>query len=863
MKKFLFLLIGIFLLSFNIVLVNAEEDDNIGYIDHCQAIMPPKTYFILTEDLIFTPGDYYDTCLKITVLGPTTITLDCLGHEISSTKKNIGIGIHLFSSNIYIKNCKIKNFYSGVYTSDTSDCKIWNNTIYDNQYGIHISDSDYEAHNHEIVNNTFSKNENSIFLSHSYGNKIYNNYFESIEGYRYCIHSTESGDNIIYNNLFKVSPVNLYKHTYDEHLMYPPQNYWSLPEIEEGKRICGPGKFIGGNYYDDYESNGETVKGHSNTCEDIKSGPNQDQPGSDCICDVLYLLSTNDKYPLANNCWDKCPDGCHTDQDGTEYKISTGDPNGPYNCDILPSGFEVCRYLNREECMSIGDDPDGSDITIAGNCAVYKGICTSNLETGEAQCGKGNKIGGGDDQCTEGYDPRADINKDNRVDILDITKIAVSFGSQRGDPKYDSNADLNSDDIINIIDVSIVAKDFGKTEMGNLLLDYTITQSGNQLTCKGNYKKCSDEFREKSLVDGKEWSCSYGKCVGCSNNEACYKLIENIGIGYKFVRSAGTQPLGLDEECIVTHCSEDKCEGIGYVRKWFCATDGYCRFEDYTNEECGVNTEKNKVCAKIGEKVEEVDASKDYTCRPDNSYLRDCKQNDCYGYQYYPECDGNGNCDMSTDINSLQYFELEQKFAEPPGKVLNTNCGSIDGTCGSSDGCYLDPGKTVSCSKGKKLLACNGETGGGKCEYDLQTWEDKISCNPYTCSNGECTDTCDETCGAKCVPPKSQNCGNCNLGTQTCGSDCQWGTCQENGCKPGTKQACGNCNLGTQTCGSDCQWGTCQENGCKPESQQACRVGECCSGTQTCGSDCQWSVCPDDNSLCDQRAECVGCYCVG
>jgi hypothetical protein len=57
----------------------------------------------------------------------------------------------------------------------------------------------------------------------------------------------------------------------------------------------------------------------------------------------------------------------------------------------------------------------------------------------------------------------ADLNSDGRVNILDISIVAKSFGSRPGDPNWNETADLNKDELINILDISRVAKDFGKT----------------------------------------------------------------------------------------------------------------------------------------------------------------------------------------------------------------------------------------------------------------------------------------------------------------------------------------------------------------------------------------------------------------
>ena len=57
----------------------------------------------------------------------------------------------------------------------------------------------------------------------------------------------------------------------------------------------------------------------------------------------------------------------------------------------------------------------------------------------------------------------ADINGDGKVDIRDITVVAMAFGSEPGDENWNQVADLNNDEIIDIRDITIVAMEFGKT----------------------------------------------------------------------------------------------------------------------------------------------------------------------------------------------------------------------------------------------------------------------------------------------------------------------------------------------------------------------------------------------------------------
>lgn len=56
-----------------------------------------------------------------------------------------------------------------------------------------------------------------------------------------------------------------------------------------------------------------------------------------------------------------------------------------------------------------------------------------------------------------------DLNKDGKVNILDITIVAKAFGTKTGEPHWNDAADLDKNGIINIIDLTIVARDFGKT----------------------------------------------------------------------------------------------------------------------------------------------------------------------------------------------------------------------------------------------------------------------------------------------------------------------------------------------------------------------------------------------------------------
>ena len=51
-----------------------------------------------------------------------------------------------------------------------------------------------------------------------------------------------------------------------------------------------------------------------------------------------------------------------------------------------------------------------------------------------------------------------DFNNDGKVDILDLSMLAMKYDKKDGEAGWDSKYDLNNDFIIDIFDLSIVAK---------------------------------------------------------------------------------------------------------------------------------------------------------------------------------------------------------------------------------------------------------------------------------------------------------------------------------------------------------------------------------------------------------------------
>lgn len=64
-----------------------------------------------------------------------------------------------------------------------------------------------------------------------------------------------------------------------------------------------------------------------------------------------------------------------------------------------------------------------------------------------------------------------DINRDGVLNILDIAKVAWSFGSNPGHQYWNPIADLNENELINIIDISMAANEFGRELIENAYID--------------------------------------------------------------------------------------------------------------------------------------------------------------------------------------------------------------------------------------------------------------------------------------------------------------------------------------------------------------------------------------------------------
>jgi parallel beta-helix repeat protein len=153
---------------------------------------------VLASDLTST-----GTCLTIKA---DNIVLDCAGHSI--TGAGTGYGIYLNGrTGVTVKNCNIKNFYSGITIHWSSFINLTNNVVNGNSYfGIVLGNS----HSNNLIHNTANTNRIGIYLHSSKHNILIDNNASdnSFHGIRphYSNHNNLIG-NIANNNNYAGIPM--------------------------------------------------------------------------------------------------------------------------------------------------------------------------------------------------------------------------------------------------------------------------------------------------------------------------------------------------------------------------------------------------------------------------------------------------------------------------------------------------------------------------------------------------------------------------------------------------------------------------------------------------------------------------------
>jgi parallel beta-helix repeat protein len=384
------------------------------------------------------------------------------------TANHIGVHVGDSSNHNSIIGNKISNNNNGVWLDCSDHNSICENSITNNVFGIYLWQSNYNiVSRNNVTNNRFGielyvSSNNSIIVSniinnylgirlfYSFGNSISEN---TIINNGYGIHLSVSSHNVIYHNNF-MNDIQVYS--------YAPTNIWddSYPS--------------GGNFWSNYIG------------VDMYSGPYQNETGSDGIGDTPYVIDKNnvDHYPLMNP---YSPNPLKPPFIRVTIDIQ------PQTLNLMGKGKWITAYIELPEGYNVADintttimlnnnipidlkapveigDYDNDTIpdlmvnfnrTAVCQFILSKGIMRGNVTlTVSGNLIYGIPFGGCDVIAVK---MPGDLNMDGKVDIIDVVIAGSAFGSEPGHPRWNPTADENEDNIIDILDLISICLNFGKT----------------------------------------------------------------------------------------------------------------------------------------------------------------------------------------------------------------------------------------------------------------------------------------------------------------------------------------------------------------------------------------------------------------
>ena len=236
------------------------------YIRADGSVDPPVASISSVDNTTYTfTGNIHDSI----VVERDNIVVDGISYILQGTWGGTGIDLS-DRSNVIIKNVEIKAFYTAIYLSGSSNNSIKGNNVTNNRHGIDL----HWSCNNTVSGNNVTNNYYGLWLYDSSYNSVYtNNITNNHYGIRLCFCAPRN--KIYHNNIIR---------NWDQVYPRSSTNVWddNYPS--------------GGNHWSDY------------TGVDVKSGPNQDQPGSDGIGDTAYVIdgANQDNYPLMYP-WDAPP----------------------------------------------------------------------------------------------------------------------------------------------------------------------------------------------------------------------------------------------------------------------------------------------------------------------------------------------------------------------------------------------------------------------------------------------------------------------------------------------------------------------------------------------------------------------------
>jgi parallel beta-helix repeat protein len=394
---------------------------------------------LLTND---TGGILVESSSGTNVSG-NTVTNDHTGIQIEDS----------FYSTVSSNNVA-NNTNRGILLLSSSNTAVFGNTLTGNYYGV-----DLESSSGSIVSgNRFVHNSLCLTFSHSNGNTVFEN--NITESY-IALGLNSSSGNTVFGNTITNNDRGIFIQSSSNNVFYHNNFVNILQVVEEDSRGAWERSYpSGGNHWSDY------------TGVDVKSGPNQDQSGSDGIGDTPYVIDNNntDHYPLMM-------------------------PWTPYSHDVAVNSVVPAKTIIGEgfgdnvivTVANFGQNAETFNVTAYANPVVIGTQLVVNLSpastttltftwnttaplsgnytlsayawpvSGETYTADNNVTGGALLVTIPG-----DLNGDFRVNLQDLVILALAYGTKPGDQKWNPNADITDDNNVGPADLAILANHYGQ-----------------------------------------------------------------------------------------------------------------------------------------------------------------------------------------------------------------------------------------------------------------------------------------------------------------------------------------------------------------------------------------------------------------
>jgi hypothetical protein len=377
-----------------------------------------------------------------------------------------GIALGASSSNSVLYGNKLTNNCFGIEINGASNITIIGNSIANCSYGIELDT--FSKYNNVIGNRMINAVKGLLLIDASYNiirkNKVINSWAGIL------LHSDgfgPSSNNTICENSVINSNVGIWIGGLNNLIFHNDFINNTNQAWVSGVNIFDNGYPSGGNYWSEYKSTDE------------KSGPNQDQPGSDSIWDTPYIINQDNKdhYPFVNP---YVRDVIVTTVTSSKTVVGQGYSLN-INVTIENQGdyietFNVTLYANTTE---IGTQEitllSGNSTTLTftwnttgfakGNYTIsaYAWPVPGEIDTADNNVSSITPVHIGVPGNVWG-NPSPPPVYDDICNMRDVTYLILHFNTKPESPNWDPNTDVNDDGVCNMRDVTIAILNFNKHE---------------------------------------------------------------------------------------------------------------------------------------------------------------------------------------------------------------------------------------------------------------------------------------------------------------------------------------------------------------------------------------------------------------